>query len=56
MDAARLERFVGGLWDDEVVPQLVDYIKIPNKSPDFDPKWAEHGYMEQAVDQLSGWA
>ncbi len=56
MDAARLERFVGAMWDDEVVPQLVEYIKIPNKSPDFDPQWAEHGFMDQAVAQLSGWA
>jgi hypothetical protein len=23
-------------WDDEIVPQLVEYIRIPNKSPMFD--------------------
>ena len=49
MDNSKLRDFVGGVWDDEVVPQLVDYIKIPNKSPVFDPKWDEHGYMEEAV-------
>jgi hypothetical protein len=46
MDTARLSRFVSGLWDDEIVPQLVEYIRIPNKSPMFDAKWVEHGYMD----------
>ena len=25
------------IWDDEIVPALTDYIRIPNKSPAFDP-------------------
>jgi acetylornithine deacetylase/succinyl-diaminopimelate desuccinylase-like protein len=54
--AAPLSEFVGRIWDEEIVPQLVDYIRIPNKSPNFDPDWDKHGYMEQAVQQLSGWA
>jgi acetylornithine deacetylase/succinyl-diaminopimelate desuccinylase-like protein len=56
MDTARLSGFIGGLWDDEIVPQLVEYIRIPNKSPMFDAQWAEHGYMDQAVALLERWA
>ncbi|MEI7037282.1 M20 family metallopeptidase [Fulvimonas yonginensis] len=56
MDTARLSGFIGGLWDDEIVPKLVEYIRIPNKSPMFDAQWVEHGYMEQAVALLEGWA
>ncbi|HET6806935.1 MAG TPA: M20 family metallopeptidase [Frateuria sp.] len=56
MDTARLSGFIGGLWDDEIVPQLVEYIRIPNKSPMFDAQWAEHGFMDQAVDLLERWA
>ena len=56
MDTARLSGFIGGLWDDEIVPQLVEYIRIPNKSPMFDARWAEHGYMDQAVALLERWA
>jgi acetylornithine deacetylase/succinyl-diaminopimelate desuccinylase-like protein len=52
----RLQRFVKALWADEVVPTLVDYIRIPNKSPHFDPKWQEHGYMDQAVNLFETWA
>ncbi|UGB37028.1 M20 family metallopeptidase [Frateuria soli] len=56
MDTARLSGFIGGLWDEEIVPQLVEYIRIPNKSPMFDAQWAEHGYMDQAVSLLERWA
>jgi len=56
MDTARLNRFISGLWDDEIVPQLVEYIRIPNKSPMFDPKWVEHGYMDAAVKLMETWA
>lgn len=55
-DTARLTRFVDGLWADEVVPQLVDYVRIPAKSPAFDRDWAEHGHIEAATDQLARWA
>jgi acetylornithine deacetylase/succinyl-diaminopimelate desuccinylase-like protein len=56
MDAAKLQKFVDRCWDDEIVPTLVEYIKIPNKSPSFDPQWAEHGYMDDAVALFERWA
>ena len=56
MDTARLSRFVSGLWDDDIVPQLVEYIRIPNKSPMFDAKWVEHGHMDAAVKLMETWA
>lgn len=56
MDQARLQRFVDGSWDDEIIPTLVEYIRIPNKSPSFDPDWAKHGYMDEAVTLFEAWA
>ena len=56
MDTSRITSFVSGLWDAEIVPQLVEYIRIPNKSPMFDKDWREHGYMDQAVKLMSTWA
>ena len=56
LDPAAIQRFVGAKWDDEIVPQLVDYIRIPNKSPMFDPDWVEHGYMAAAVTLMETWA
>ncbi|WP_222564674.1 M20 family metallopeptidase [Novilysobacter antarcticus] len=56
MDSAAIDRVVADKWDAEIVPQLVEYIRIPNKSPMFDADWVEHGYMEQAVTLMETWA
>ena len=55
-DAKALARFVDAKWDDDIVPRLVEYIAIPNKSPMFDADWVKHGYMDQAVALMEGWA
>jgi len=55
IDIARTRKFIDQRWDDEIVPTLVEYIKIPNKSPSFDPDWAAHGYMEDAVALFERW-
>src|ERR1700743_955385 len=55
-DAQRLQGFIDTLWDEAVVPTLVDYIRIPNKSPAFDPDWEKHGHMDQVVELFSAWA
>ena len=56
MDAASAKSFIDAIWDAEVIPQLVEYIRIPNKSPAFDPDWQAHGYMDAAVEQFADWA
>ena len=56
LDGAKLKAFVDQSWGDSIVPALVDYIKIPNKSPAFDPDWAAHGYMDDAVALFEAWA
>ena len=49
MDAQRLRSTVQAFWDRDALPALTDYLRIPNKSPAFDPDWAANGYMEQAA-------
>jgi acetylornithine deacetylase/succinyl-diaminopimelate desuccinylase-like protein len=56
LDGSRLKNFVNALWDDAVVPSLIDYIRIPNKSPGFDKDWMAHGYMDAAVALMEKWA
>lgn len=56
MDSNQIKDFVGKMWDEQIVPQLVEYIRIPNKSPMFDAQWVEHGYMDQAVSLMEKWA
>jgi acetylornithine deacetylase/succinyl-diaminopimelate desuccinylase-like protein len=56
MDTDRLKQFVDPFWDDSILPSITEYIRIPNKSPHFDPQWVEHGYMEDAVTLMVAWA
>ncbi len=55
MDTPSAQNFIDEKWNDEIVPELVEYIKIPNKSPHFDPDWEAHGYMEDAIQQIYAW-
>lgn len=56
MDNQKTADFVNSTWDDSIIPELCEYIKIPNKSPMFDPDWEQHGHMEQAVLMFEAWA
>jgi acetylornithine deacetylase/succinyl-diaminopimelate desuccinylase-like protein len=51
IDITIAQKHIDRLWGDEIVPTLVEYIKIPNKSPAFDPEWAT-----QAVGLFERWA
>lgn len=55
LDQWAIQAFVDEVWDTEIVPQLVDYIAIPCKSPLFDPDWRAAGHMERAVQQIAAW-
>ena len=55
MDPVRLQQFIDRLWDDSILPRLLEYIRIPNKSPLFDPQWQEHGFMDQAISLAEAW-
>jgi acetylornithine deacetylase/succinyl-diaminopimelate desuccinylase-like protein len=55
MDTSKLTSFVDAAWDKDIVPQLVDYIRIPCKSPAFDKEWQQAGHMQRAVDLIAGW-
>ena len=46
---------IAQFWDDAIVPSLVEYIKIPAKSPHFDPAWQKNGYIEAAVQLADQW-
>jgi len=55
LDTDALTRFVDEMWNASIVAELVEYIRIPNKSPHFDPNWAEHGHMERAAAHMERW-
>lgn len=55
MKPRKIRSFVDSAWEQDIVPQLVDYIRIPNKSPAFDRDWQRAGHMKRAVDLIAGW-
>jgi acetylornithine deacetylase/succinyl-diaminopimelate desuccinylase-like protein len=55
MDNNKTASFVDDMWDASIIPEISEYIKVPNKSPSFDPNWEANGHMEQAVQMLEAW-
>ena len=47
--------FTDRLWDDEIVPALIDYITVPAKSPMFDADWQKNGYIDKVVRDAAAW-
>jgi acetylornithine deacetylase/succinyl-diaminopimelate desuccinylase-like protein len=56
IDIAKARKLIDQCWHDEIVTTLVEYVRIPNKSPAFDPDWAAHGFMDEAVGLFERWA
>ena len=46
----KVESFVDGFWDDEILPSIQEYIRVPNVSPHFQPEWEKNGHMEKALE------
>lgn len=55
VDAGKVAEFVGEEWDRTVTPALVEYVRIPNESPLFDPKWEENGHFDRAMKLFTDW-
>lgn len=55
MNTAQLENVLNKFWDEEIIPTLIDYIRIPNKSPAFDPGWEKAGHMDAVLDLAVDW-
>ncbi|MDC1038246.1 M20/M25/M40 family metallo-hydrolase [Candidatus Marinimicrobia bacterium] len=56
MNNNQLQNTINTFWDENIIPPLIDYIKIPNKSPSFDSKWKSNGHMDRVLVLASEWA
>lgn len=56
MDIPDIKDFISTTWDVEIVPELAEYIRIPAKSPHFDPDWQANGHIDDAVSHMVRWA
>src|SRR6184192_672564 len=55
MDLKRLSGSIARTWETSIVDRLIAYVRIPNKSPMFDPQWERNGHMEAAVQLMAQW-
>ena len=56
MDAKKTADYVQREWNDNVIPSLMDFVRIPNVSPAFDQEWDTNGFQMQAFDLVTKWA
>jgi acetylornithine deacetylase/succinyl-diaminopimelate desuccinylase-like protein len=56
IDATATRQYLERMWDETVIPTLTEYVRIPAKSPMFDPAWKEHGHIDRAVSLLQEWS
>ena len=55
MDLSELRSFTSRKWDQDLIPRLVDYVRVPAKSPGFDPSWAAHGHLQEVIQAAEQW-
>ncbi|MBS0320456.1 MAG: M20/M25/M40 family metallo-hydrolase, partial [Proteobacteria bacterium] len=53
--AETLARRIDAQWDHEIVPEITEYIRVPAKSPHFDPQWEQNGHIEKVIQQALAW-
>ncbi|MGH8298108.1 MAG: M20/M25/M40 family metallo-hydrolase [Steroidobacteraceae bacterium] len=55
MDLEQMRTSIAAPWRSSIVERLTAYVRIPNKSPMFDPAWEANGHMEAAVQLMADW-
>jgi acetylornithine deacetylase/succinyl-diaminopimelate desuccinylase-like protein len=55
LDHAAAQSYIDRKWDEDIVLRLIEYIRIPCKSPHFDPDWQSSGHLETAVGLAADW-
>jgi acetylornithine deacetylase/succinyl-diaminopimelate desuccinylase-like protein len=55
LDLEQLRASIADTWRGSIVERLTAYVRIPNKSPMFDPAWEANGHMEAAVRLMADW-
>ena len=43
-------------WREAVVPFLMEFGRIPDLSPAYDPQWEAHGELDRAAELMASWA
>src|SRR4051794_14863661 len=55
LNASSLVNAIAGKWDGEIVSELIDYVRVPAKSPHFDAQWSANGHIERVITLAERW-
>ena len=55
MDFKLARQTTAAAFKNSIVPELSEYIRIPNKSPAYDADWQAHGHMDRAAELMAAW-
>lgn len=55
MNQPRIIDSVEQFWEPDIIDNLAEHIKTPNKSPMFDKDWEAKGYLHDAMGHVKGW-
>jgi acetylornithine deacetylase/succinyl-diaminopimelate desuccinylase-like protein len=55
MEKEKTKAFVDTIWNESIIPELMKFIRIPSKSPLFDPEWRKHGKIDAAISLMENW-
>lgn len=55
MNLEQLRAAIAATWRSSIIERLTAYVRIPNKSPMFDPAWETNGHMDAAVNLMADW-
>jgi len=51
----KVEEFVENQFTNSILPSLIDYVKIPNLSRNYDPEFLTNGLLQQAANHMIDW-
>jgi hypothetical protein len=49
------KEFIEKVFDDSLLPSLIEFIKIDNLSRGYDEHWATNGKLEKAANHIKDW-
>ncbi|MEO6627907.1 MAG: M20/M25/M40 family metallo-hydrolase, partial [Aquihabitans sp.] len=55
-DPAAVVAHTTQVWDQDIVPALIEYIAVPAVSVAFDPEWETHGHLDAVAEAAARWA
>ena len=56
MTSPDIQAFIDRKFDEDVIPRLIEYIRVPAKSPAFDANWAAHGHLAAVIKSAERWS